>query len=171
MATAIKKSRAITNRDALPRVKSLSSAQKMSLIEAVGVVEAATTDDAGSTYIFASIPSNARISDLLLSCDAATSGAIDIGLYRSTVDGSAVVDADFFASAVSLASALNNSSVEKEADPADAGAGFGKADSEKPLWECLGLASDPGYLYDVVGTVTTAPGAAATIALKVQYGI
>lgn len=171
MTTAIKKSRVITNRDSLPVVASNSQAQRGNLLECVGSVEAATTDAAGSTYIFGTVPSNARMSAVLLSCDALTSGAMDVGLSRTTTDGSAVVDADFFASAVALGSALVHSNVTHEADAADAGTSFGLQDAEKPIWECLGLASDPGYLYDIVGTITTVPGAPGTVDIVARYAI
>ena len=68
-----------------------------------------------------------------------------------------------------MAAALVNVDVGHEADPADAGAGFGLADVEKSLWQALGLAADPGKQYDIAVTLTAAAGSAGTIALKMQY--
>ena len=172
MAVETRKAAAITNRDATPAVFSNASVAKGSLLEAVGVVEVANGDSIGSKYVFFSIPSNARVSRMLLSSDAiAASGAGDIGIYQTTANGGAVVDADFFASAQVLTAALVNTDITHEADAADAGAGFGLADVEKPLWQALGLTSDPVRDYDVVMTVTTATGGAGTVALKGSYTI
>lgn len=172
MAVVTTKSATVTNRDATPRVFSNARVAQAEMKEAVGFVEAVNGDSIASKYIFASVPSNARVSQVLLSCDAiAVSGAGDIGIYKSVPDGGTVVDADFFASAQVVTAALVNSDVTHEADAADAGAGFGLADCEKPLWEALGLSADPGIWYDVVMTLTTATGGAGTIGLKVRYGI
>lgn len=163
------KSTFITNRDA--GTGTLSNPQLNNILKnAVGTVEAANADSIGSKYFMAQLPSNARVSKVLLSCDAiSTSGAVDCGIYRTTADGGAVVDADFFASAVVLTSALNHSDITHEADPTGAGAGFGQEDVEKPLWQALGLTADPSVLYDVILTVTTATGGAGTVSLEVEY--
>lgn len=171
MATNNLKSAAITNRDATPPVLSNANLVKGSLLEFVGKVEGLTTDDAASKHTFGSIPSNARVSQILLSCDAGSSGAMDVGIYQTTANGGAVVDVDFFASAQSLAAALSNVDVTHEADAADAGSGYGQSDTEKPLWQALGLTSDPGISYDICGTITTALGANATLVLKGRFAI
>lgn len=165
MAVVSVSSTVITNRDAVPRVKTISRVIKMAMQMASGTLEAATGDSAASKYKFAQIASNARISQVLLSCDALTAGAMDIGIYQTTDNGGAVVDADHFASAVSMASALSNSDVTFESGV------YGVEDLEKPLWEALGLAADPQRDYDIVGTVTTAITAGGTISLQVSYGI
>lgn len=138
---------------------------------AVGKVEMVNGDSIASVYRCVRVPSHARISQILLSCDAITTCAGDIGVYKTAKDGGAVVDVDFFASAQSLASALNNSDVSHEADGADAAAGFGRSDVEKPLWEALGLAADPMIEYDIAITLTAAAGSDGTASLKAQYAI
>lgn len=165
MAVVTTKAGPITNRDASPKVLSNAAVASGVLKEAVGTVESVSGDSIGSEYIFASIPSNAVVSQVLLYCDdIGTTAAADIGLYKSTADGGAVVDADFFASAVSLSGgALNGTDVTHES------AVFGLEDAEKPLWEALGLSSDPNLMYDVVATLTAASDAAGTIMLKVRY--
>lgn len=165
MAVVTTKAGPITNRDASPKVLSNAAVAAGVLKEAVGTVESVSGDSIGSEYIFASIPSNAVVSQVLLYCDdIGTTAAADIGLYKSTADGGAVVDADFFGSAVSLSGgALNGTDVTHES------AVFGLEDAEKPLWEALGLASDPNLMYDVVATLTAASDAAGTIMLKVRY--
>jgi hypothetical protein len=94
-----------------------------------------------------------------------------VGVYKTARDGGAVVDVDFFGSAVSIASALSHSDITHEADPGDAGAGWGQADVEKPLWQALGLTADPYIEYDIALTLTAATTAAGTISVKVQFGL
>lgn len=165
MAVVTTKSGAITNRDNTPVVLSNMNIAGGALKEAVGTVEAANGDSIGSKYIFCSIPSNCRVSQVLLfSDDIGTTTIADFGIYRSTADGSAVVDADFFGSAVSLKDgALNGSDITHES------AVYDPDDIEKPLWQALGLSSDPKVMYDVVATLTAAADAAGTITLKVRY--
>jgi hypothetical protein len=107
---------------------------------------------------------------VLISCDAITSAAADVGVYDiPAVNSGAVIDVDFFASAQSIATAISHTDITHEADPADAGAGYGQGDVEKPLWQALGLTADPGKYYDIVATLTAAATATGTLALKVQY--
>lgn len=165
MAVVTTKSGAITNRDSSPSVHNNAYIAGGMIREAVGTVEAANADSIGSKYIFASIPSNARVSQVLLySDDIGNTTEADFGLYRTTADGGAVVDADFFASAVSLKDgALNGSDITHES------AVFNPDDVEKQLWSALGLSSDPGVMYDVVATLTGAADAAGTISVKIRY--
>lgn len=170
MAVVNTKATAVTNGDASSQTNNSMKIDGGRLREKVGTVEAANGDSIASTYRMARVKSGDRISRILLSCDAITTCAGDVGIYDiASVNSGAVVDADFFASAQSLASALVNSDITHEADAADAGAGFGLADVEKPLWQALGLSSDPGKLYDIVVTLTAAAASAGTISLKVQY--
>jgi len=164
MAVVETKATAISNRDASPRIISDALIVKGDMQEACGAVESVSGDDIASKYYFASVPSNARVSEVLLGCDGGnTTGAMDIGLYRSTIDGGVVVDADFFASAQVLTAALVNSDVTHESAVYDLG------DSEKQLWEALGLTEDPRVTYDVIGTLTAASDAADSVVLKVRF--
>lgn len=170
MATVSLSSTQITNRDASPRVRSASRIVKAQLYSSIGTLETSAADDIGSKYNLCSVPSNARMSRLLLSCDSlGTAGAADIGLYQTTENGGAVVDADFFASAQSLTSALAQSDVMLEANGANAS--IGKDDLEKPLWEIIGLSEDPKRDYDIVMTLTTATIDAGTVTMEALYVI
>lgn len=169
MAVVNTKSTAVTNADAATQTNISLKIAGGRLRESVGTVEAVNGDSIGSTFRLARIRSNDRVSRVMLSCDAITTCAGDVGIYDIAANGGAVVDADFFASAQSLASALVNADVTHEADAADAGAGFGLADVEKPLWQALGLAADPYKLYDIAVTLTAAAASNGTIAMKVQY--
>ena len=166
MATVSVSSTVITNRDASPRVLSNARISKGAMQIACGTLESSSADDIGSKYKFCSIPSNARVAQVLLSCDSSgTTGAIDIGIYQTTENGGAVVDADHFASAQVVTTALKNSDVTHESGV------YGVEDIEKPLWEALGLTADPKRDYDVVGTATQAILTAGTLSLQVVYVI
>lgn len=170
MAVVTTKSTAVTNGDAFPQTLTPQKIDGGRLRERIGFVEATATDSIGSVYRLMRIKSGDRVSRLLLSCDAITTAAGNIGIYDITaVNAGAVVDADFFASAQDLSAALVNVDVTHEADAADAGTGFGLADIEKPLWQALGLATDPGKQYDVAVTLTAAATGAGTVGLKLQY--
>ena len=167
MAVVTTKSGGITNRDASPKVKINAILTEGLLRENVGTVEVASGDSIASKYVMFQVPSNARVSQLLVwADDIGTTTAGDIGLYQTTANGSAVVDADFFASAVDLAGGvLNAVDVTHESGVYDAD------DAEKPLWTALGLTTDPNLFYDVVLTLTAAADAAGTFTLKGKYSI
>lgn len=166
MAVVESKSDVITNRDASPRVISDSNLSKGQLLEACGHIALAATDSSDSKLYFCSVPSNARISQVLLSCDdTGTTGTMDIGVWKSTQDGGTVVDQDHFASAQALTTALVNSDVTHESGE------FPIEELEKPIWEALGLSEDPNIEYDIVGVLQESPENAGDVTLKVRYAI
>lgn len=164
MAVVNTKAAPITAADASPQ--SLISPKLLGapLREAIGVVAVANGDSIGSTLRACRVPSRARISQVLLNCTAITSAAADIGVYEVAAAGGAEVDADFFASAQSIASAIvTNLDVTHEAGV------YLQANTEKPLWQALGLTADPNKFYDIVATLTAAATAGGTMSLKVRY--
>lgn len=165
MATENVKSGAITNRDATPAV--LNSSQHGIVRRAWGTVEAAAAGDSGSTYRMCSIPSNARaIRVVVATDDLGTTATLDVGIYQTTANGGAVVDADFFASALNANSAaIAETMVTHEA----ASTGYNIDAIEKPLWGALGLTSDSNRDYDVVVTSAGDIDAAGTITVIVDY--
>lgn len=163
MAIVTTKSGVITNRDATPKTLNNGAISGGMMKGFAGTVEAVSGDSIGSVYIMGSIPSNARVHQLLAVCDAITTCAADIGLYETTANGGAVVDADFFASAQSLASALTGTDVTHESGVYD------QSKVEMPLWQALGLTADPCKMYDVAYTLTAAAGSAGTVSLKGTY--
>lgn len=134
--------------------------------EAIGVVtpDAAEADD--SIHRFVRVPSNARVSEVLIAAaDASTGGKYDFGLYYPTgVNDGAVIDRDILAAAFDLAGgpfywsnvmAVGTTSI---------------ANSVKPLWELAGLSSDPGGHFDIAGTVETVfNGGPTSVGLKVRF--
>ncbi len=154
----------ISNREATPRVANDPWNKAVVKSSGVGILEVSTAEDATDILYFVEIPSNAVVRQVLLSCDAvSTSGAIDIGLYQTTDNGGAVVDADLFASAQVVTTALNNSDVTHESGE------YNRDEKNKPIWEVLGLTEDPQIDYWVAGTITTDMGGAGTISLEVLY--
>jgi len=162
MAAENLKSASITNRDATPPV--LTSSQGGFVRRVWGKVESAG-GDAGSTYRFCSIPSNARAITVRFSSDDLSGGAatMNLGLYQTAANGGAVVDADFFASAIDVnagAVAVTDVTFERDATRI--------ADLEKPLWEQLGLSADSLRDYDVTG-VSVAAATTGTMIVIVDY--
>jgi len=165
MAVVNTKSTAITNADNTPADLNPDYQSRGVLREAVATLETANGDSIGSTYRLVRLWSGWRVSDVIVdSDDIGTTTAADVGLYRTAADGGAVVDADFFASALSLnGGALSNQNITHESGVVDV------ANKYKRLWEQLGLSADPGVWYDVVATLTAAADAAATITLRVRF--
>jgi hypothetical protein len=153
----------ISNRAATPRVANDPWNDAKIKTTGVGSVEVSTATDTGDELRFFRVRSNAVIKQVLLSCDAITStGAMDVGIYQTDDNGGAVVDADHFASATLVTSALVDSNIAHESGV------YGIEDKNKPLWEALGLSEDPQIWYDVVGLITTDMGA-GTVMLEATY--
>ncbi len=163
MTVNVYKSATITNRDASPLVINDARLERSMLREAHGQVVAITGDSIGSTYILASVPSTAMIRKLLLSCAALTSGAASIGVSQPTAKSNTAISAALFASAQSLASALNHSDVTNQSGT------YTPALEEQPLWQAAGLSADPGYALDIVITLTAALTAGGILGLQVDY--
>lgn len=166
MAVVALKSSLVTNADAVPAV--LNSPRVDGGYERVEIATIAITsgDNTASTYRMFRLPSNAVVSDLrIYSPDIGTTTISDIGLYRTAKDGGAVVDANFFADALSLKDgALNGVDVLHEG-----GGFFTIANSGKELWDALGLTSDPSVFYDVALTLTADADATGTVKLIGRY--
>lgn len=163
MAVVALKSTAITAIDAKTLVNSslVDGTQR----QFVGTASIANGDSIGSTYRIGQFPSNCRVDRITISSpDIGTTAITDIGLYQTSENGGAVVDADFFASAVSLKDgALSVVDVTHES------AVYTLANSEKMLWEALGLSTDPKIMYDLVLTLTAASDAAGVAVLKAYF--
>jgi hypothetical protein len=166
MATEALKSTPVTNAEASPVVFNNSGVEGGAMRQSVATVEA-TAKDAGSTYRMLRIPSNATGISLIFACDdLGTTATVNVGLHQTTANGGAVVDADFFASAVDCNSAaVAPTHIEHESGV------YGIEDIETPLWEALGLSADPGIDYDVMVTSVGAIDQAGTISLKAQWAI
>lgn len=165
MAVANTKSTHITNADATPPVLTSDYISRGALYEAVGTVETLAADDASSVYRLVRVPSNARITSILLASDAITGAtASDVGVYQTAANGGAVVDADEFANDVNISGATAFTEVINQAVAAEI------SDVEKRLWEKIGETADTLRDYDICVTVNDVT-AAGTISMKVKYVI
>lgn len=155
------KSAPVTNMDSTPIVLNPANKMRARDLRNVGVCAVANGDSIASIFRFCRIRSSDRVAQVFLDCDAITSAAADFGLYQTAQNGGAVVDADFFASAQSIASALRATDITRESGVITV------ANFEKTVWELLGLSADPMIEYDVAATLTAAAAAAGSVALQV----
>lgn len=158
MAVETRKSTAITNATATPVVLNGGFLVNGNVRASQGFANIVSADSIASTYRLFRVRSGDRLDYLrVYAPDIGTTTAGDVGLYDvNGVNGGAVVDVDFFASALSLnGGALNGVDITFEA----AAAGGLITNGEKRIWEALGLASDPSKEYDVVLTLTGAADA------------
>lgn len=173
------KSEALKNRDASPTVITNPTISKGNLKEAFGV---ANTSDygsdigaAGTQLRLISLPSNARISRLEYArADIATS-SMDVAAWYPTN----IPQGGANAPAASLAATLISSSAFKTAiaglDGGDAWTDAMSASTPTiaarsyPLWQLLGLSSDPEIDIDLGFTVRTAVNTNGYVGLYAQY--
>lgn len=166
MAVVTVKSARITGRDSTPPVRGGLTLGPRRLYAEVATVEVTNGDSIASKFILATVPSHASMRELVIYCDAITSAAADFGVYRTTQDGGAVVDADAFGSAVSLATAITTgANILHESGVLDI------SEIEQPLWQILGLTVDPGIDYDIVATLTAAATASGTLTARAVYAL
>lgn len=164
MAVVVVKSTQIKNRDATPKVINDSAYAKGVLKKAIAEAVITSGDSIGSTYVLFQVPSNAVVSSLLVSSpDLGLTTTGHFGLYKTTADGSAVVDADFFKATVSL----------KDGAIAKSEIAFGNvqtyANCYKKLWQHLALSADPCIMYDVVLTLDAAADGTGTIMAEIEF--
>lgn len=154
----------ITNRDAARGVFSSLSTGPMRQTYQELTVSAAELN--GHVLRFVEVPSIARIASVVLWSGAlGGSSAGDIGVYRKAKDGGAVVDADFFGSAVSMVLAVNGVEQSHESGV------FTLTKRAQPLWQALGLSADPGATLDVAITLTANVNTGGLVALEVWYAV
>lgn len=167
MAVVNTKSTIVTNADATPVTLTNDHIGKARVLEEAALVSVAAADDDTSVYRAFRVKSSSRVSRLLLWNSAITAGtSYDLGLYRTAKDGGAVVDADFWASAVDMSTAR---AVPLDATYEAGAAGGLITNVEKRIWEILGLTVDPFLDYDVCFTANTVGTAAGSIACLMVF--
>ena len=163
------KGTAITNREATPPVINNpglgGAAREHVCLDHLASVTAALSIT--SVIRLVEVPSNAVITSLWFQSAAQTAGKFDIGLYRNNKDGGAVVDQDFFATAVDCASAVVQTDVLNESGTNTI------AKQSQPIWKAAGMSADPKTTLDIALTVvatdvTTGTGA---VGIKARYVI
>ena len=164
MAVVNTKSPGITNRDAVPSVLNNSIIDRAQVRLSKDRATLVSGDSIASVYRILSVQSNARVDALRLTSDAITTCAGDIGVYRNTRDGGAVVSVAYFGSAVSLATAQTNVDVTNESTTNTI------AKQVQPLWQALGFTTDPNTTFDICVTLTAAAGSGGDVALSATFG-
>jgi hypothetical protein len=166
MAVVTVKSGVITNRDASPRVINNPGAAAGTLRGFVGAVLTTTGDSIASKYIFGQVPSNAVLRHVALTADDMGANTLaDFGVYETTANGGAAVAASLFAAARTLKDGAVSGVELLNANTITI------ANSEKRLWELLGLSSDPGKNYDIAAALTVACDAGGNMLLRVTYAV
>lgn len=160
-------STAVSNRDSSPQIKNNDYLENGLVRESVAAVVIGTGDSVGSTYRLVQLPSSARVSELVIFSDQmGTTTAANIGVYDTTLNGSAAVSASLFAVALDLHTAARS-----YYDTVHSGGTDAISKTEKRLWELLGLAVDPIKVYDVVVTLTGIADAGGNLDLVAKYVI
>lgn len=166
------KSTSVTNLDAIPVTRPTAGEGAPGRYKHVGdYATAPINTGAGGIVQFVRIPSTAKVKEVFLESAAQTQGTYDIGLYysSSTVDGTAaanqgvVLDADFFASAVSCASAVPKATQVNESGT------YTVAKRNQPIWQAAGLTSDPGGFFDVCATSTNTVTVGGLMSVEIGY--
>lgn len=159
MAVDHVKSTPITNLDASPVVPNTAGeGAAAELMEIFGYATAVASSTADATYQLVRVPSNCKVKQILFESAAQGAGKFDLGAYYAT-DGqgghaaallaAAAIDQDFFATAIDCASAVTVTDVTNESGT------YTLDKRNQPLWQALGLTSDPGGSIDIVATVKT----------------
>lgn len=151
MAVTNRNSTAIANAIANPATPNTIPRSPGRLVRVQDLVASAADDSATSVFRVFRIKSSDIVAAIKISAaDATTAGAINVGLYRTAEDGGAVVDADLFASAFDLAlGPYSNADITFESGE------YTHAEALTPIWQVIGLTSDPGYDYDVCMVIST----------------
>lgn len=159
MAVDHVKSTPITNLDASPRVVSntgMGAPGDLKNVEGSAVAVASSSADA--TYQLVRIPSNAKVKNIRFESAAQGAGKFDLGLYYATngelgkatsLLAAAAIDQDFFATDIDAASAVAITDVTNESGS------YTIDKRNQPIWQAVGLSSDPGGFLDIVATVHT----------------
>lgn len=125
-----------------------------------GIATGVAASSIDATYQMARVPSNAKIKRIFFQTQTQAVGVADVGVYYAT-DGlggkpvallaAAAIDQDFFATAISLATTtpqdVTNNTIATAYTPAK---------RNQPLWQAVGLTTDPGGNFDICLTLTTA---------------
>jgi hypothetical protein len=157
----------ISNREATPRVLNKPGLGEGAVEKTAYGYLASVPASLSITSVIrlVSVPSNAIITGMYLQSAAQTAGKFDVGLYRTNGDGGAVVDQDFFATAVDCASAVVITDVLNESGTNTI------AKQSQPIWQAAGMSADPKSQLDIALTVVTTDVTTGTgaVSIRVKY--
>lgn len=170
MAVEHVKSTPITNLDAIPVSQVTTGEGGPGYLRTNGgyaTVLASSSVD--STYQLVRLPSTAKVKRIVFESGAQTAGAFDLGVYYQSgaplytaLLAAAAIDQDFFATAIDCAAAVARTDVTNESGT------YTAAKREQPLWQALGLTSDPGGYFDIVATVKTTAVTTGTGVIRID---
>lgn len=176
MASVNLKSTLLSNRDATPKVLTDAYLGGGLLEEVKGSVKTNNNDNAGSQYRLIQVPSNARVASLMWQSDALGSGCIvDVavwyptniplggGNFLASSTASTIISSSIFATGLTAPS--SNALAEIMTNSGN----YSIPLQETPLWNVLGLASDPEIDFDIGFTVRIATAAAGYVGLQCRY--
>ena len=171
-------SSAITSLNATPAVRKTAGFGAAGVLRTItGKTAALTTGDtAGGILRMVRVPSNAMIQEVSWGVEAATTTFdCDIGVYYSNAyDGTSTsnvaaadtaIDADFFASAVDMHSVSTTGWIKATFE----GGHMLPSMCIQPLWQAVGLASDPGGFLDICFTNTSTTSGAPVPSCRVDF--
>lgn len=171
-------SSAITSLNATPPVRTTSGMGGSGHLRTImGRCAALTTGNtAGGILRMVRMPSNASVVEVYWKVDASvTTCDCDVGVYYSNAnDGTTAtnvaaadtaIDADFFASAVDMhtQSSLGWTPIGFESGT------YTAAKALQPLWQAVGLSSDPGGFIDICFTNTSTTSGAPVLSCRVDF--
>jgi len=161
------KSTYITDREATPKVLhnpgqgGIGTAQT-----AYGYIASVTASLSATSVIrLVDVPSNAVVSSVKVTSGAQTAGKFNIGVYRTNTDGGLVAAASadsFFTTDLDCAAAVIDQECVMKAT-----SGNTLVKRAQPLWQAIGMATDPGGRLDICATVHTTDVTTGTGALGV----
>lgn len=171
------KSASIINLDASPVVANTAGEGGVAaLLVQTEFVTVSASASATSKYPLIRVASRVKVKSLVLESEAMGAGKINLSVYYSdsTTDGTQpslqglivpTTGDQFFASDVDLASALSGSQVINESGNNPL------SNRNKPLWQALGLTTDPMGFFDIVAVVHTTDitTGAARLGLRAEY--
>jgi hypothetical protein len=156
---AEKLSTTLTNAQRIPMRLTPTFIHRGRIRESVAMIAVETTDKAGDIYRLTRVPSEARVSEVIVNHQAIAGLAANIGLYKPNYAGGQVVNDSLFGGGHTFTSAELNAVIAPQK----------AADVEKQIWELLGLEADPHAEYDFCLTLTAPPTAAGNLAVRFKY--
>jgi hypothetical protein len=159
------KSTAITNREASPRVDNNPGAGAITRVHRVYGYIASVTAALSATSVIrlVEVPSNAIVTSVKITSGAQTAGKFNIGVYRKPQDGGLVAftaSDSFFTTDLDCAAAVIDQECVMKATSANT-----LVKRNQPLWQAIGMASDPKTGLDICATVHTTDVTTGTGAL------
>lgn len=158
MAVEHVKSTPVSNLDASPIVPNTAGEGGLGISRQVdGYVTVPAAASVDSTFRLVRVPTTAKVKRVSVESEAQGAGKVDIGVYYPTTGKTGVadlaanaVDQDFFALVVDLAAAVTPTDATHTSTSA-----YTLDKRTQPLWQAVGLTSDPGGFFDIVATVKT----------------